>query len=235
MPQPTYLRAICTVPLAAGADPHDPRLWERVFAGWRLDAPRGAGGALTPEVERAVALVVQRDQAEVRSGLLAYATWPQSPARLPALVNTLDGGRFVTVRIFGAHLTEVQDRAEAAVKDMLREPAFAFVPGTRVALAISVDGARVDLTSGLVRAGRGGALRDFYRRNQAALNVTLGVLVLTLLVVVLVTPAAPYTPLGKAYGLAERILSAVLLNVLLLASQFVFFARHRHVIEWERP
>ena len=56
-----------------------------------------------------------------------------------------------------------------------------------------------------------------------------------LLVVVLVTPAAPYTPLGKAYGLAERILSAVLLNVLLLASQFLFFARHRHVIDWARP
>lgn len=238
MPQPTYLRAIWTVPLSVRADPEDPLLWARVLAGWRLGPvqdPTSGDRRLTPEVERALALVVNRDRDEVRSGLLAYATWPHSSERLPALVNTLDGGRFVTLRIFGAHLTEVQARAEAVVSQMLREDAFAVTPGTRVTLAISVDGVRVDLTSGRVRSGRGGVAHDFYRSNQAALNVTLAVLALTLLVVLAVTPAAPYTPLGKAYGLAERILSAVLLNVLLLASQFLYFARHRAVIEWERP
>ena len=82
---------------------------------------------------------------------------------------------------------------------------------------------------------RAGAGRDFYHGHQPALNATLAVLPFTLLVVVLVTPAAFYTPVARAYGLAERIVSAVMLNVLLLASQFLFFARHRRVTEWERP
>lgn len=235
MPQPTYLRSICTVPVAPGANPSDPCLWERVFAGWHLSPVRLPDGRLTEEVERALALVMRPDQSAARAGMLVYAIWPQSGERLPALVNLLDGGKFVTVRIFGAHLTEVQGKVEAITRRMLQEHAFTFSAGIRVALAMSVEGTRIDLTSGRVRAGRGGVGRAFYQANKYALNLTLAVLVLTLLVVLLVTPPAPYTPVGKAYGIAERVLSAVLLNVLLLGSQFLFFARHRSVIEWNRP
>lgn len=235
MPQPTFLRSICTVPVTPGTHLEDQRLWTRVFAGWRLQPVRLPSGTLTEEVERALRLVIGRDQPEARAGALVYAVWPQSGETLSALVNTLDGGHFVTVRVFGKHLTEVQAKAEAVITRMLREAAFRFPPGTRVALAMSVDGTRVDLTSGQVRAGQGGALRGFYTENRYVLNVTLAVLLFTLLVVIFVTPGAAYTPLGKAYGLAERVLSAVLLNTLLLGSQFLFFARHRPVIEWERP
>ncbi len=174
-----------------------------------------------------------RDREEVRAGVLIYATWPQSEEVLPALVNTLDGGRFVTVRVFGSRLAEVQAKTEAITARMLEERAFQFLPGTHVSLAISVDGVRVDLTGGRVQGGAGGTLRHFYESNKYPLNLTLAVLVLTVLVVLLVTPLGPYTPVGKAYGLAERVLSAVLLNTLLLGSQFLFFVRHRPVIAWE--
>ncbi|WP_034384221.1 hypothetical protein [Deinococcus sp. YIM 77859] len=113
MPQPTFLRSICTVPVTPGAHLDDQRLWARVFSGWRARPVRLPNGALTEEVERALRLVIGRDQPEARVGALVYATWPQSGKTLSALVNTLDGGRFITVRVFGEHLTEVQATAEA--------------------------------------------------------------------------------------------------------------------------
>lgn len=233
MPAPTSLRTICTVPLVPGHDLHDPALWERVFQGWQMRWLPGA--APSADVERAVALVKAEDQAQVRRGALVYARWPQADSALPALVNLTDDGQFVTVRVFATYLTEVQRLTEQLTEAMLREAAFDFGPGVRVALAISVGGVRTDLTSGRVQVRRGNALKGFYDANKYALNTTLVVLLLTLLIFVLVTPDSNFTPLGKFYGLAGRILSAVLLNALLLASQFLFFARHRRIIEWERP
>ena len=235
MPSPTYLRTICTVPLSPGSDVQDAALWQRVFAGWQVQPLYDEAGMLSPAAERAVALVRREDQAEARQGALVYALWPQSAVTLSALVNLTDGGQFVTVRVFAAHLTEVQRLAEQLIARMLGEAAFRFVPGVRVALAISVDGVRTDLTSGRVLTRRGGAWSGFYDANKYVLNVTLLVLILTLLIFVLVTPDSDFTPLGKFYGLAGRVLSAVLLNALLLGSQFIFFARHRSVIEWEKP
>ncbi|WP_420596152.1 hypothetical protein [Deinococcus sp.] len=235
MPSPTYLRTICTVPLTPESDAQDASLWQRVFAGWRIQPLRDADGTLSSEVEQAIALVRREDQAEARRGALVYALWPQTGDTLPALVNLTDDGRFITVRVFAVHLTEVQRLSEQLTERLLREPVFNFAPGVRVALAISVDGVRTDLTSGRIRARRGGVLTGFYDANKYVLNVTAAVLIVTLLIFVFVTPSSNFTPLGKFYGLAGRILSAVLLNALLLGSQFLFFARHRSVIEWEKP
>ncbi|GAA3996672.1 hypothetical protein GCM10022631_03820 [Deinococcus rubellus] len=233
MPAPTSLRTICTVPLTPGHNPHDPALWERVFRGWQVRwLPGSEPGA---DVERAVALVKTEDQAQVRRGALVYARWPQADLALPALVNLTDDRQFVTVRVFATYLTEVQRLAEQLTEAMLRESAFDFGPGVRVSLAISVGGVRADLTSGRVQVRHGSALKGFYDTNKYALNTTLVVLISTLLIFVLVTPDGNFTPLDKFYGLMERILSAVLLNSLLLASQFLFFARHRRVIDWEKP
>ncbi len=233
MPEPTSLRTICTVPVTPGHDPRDPALWERVFRGWQVRwLPGTVPGA---DVERAVALVRTEDREQVRQGALVYARWPQADSLLPALVDCSGDGRFVTLRVFAVHLTEVQRLAEQLTEAMLRERAFDFGPGVRVVLAISVGGVRTDLTSGRVQVRRGSALVGFYEANKYALNTTLAVLLLTLLVFVLVTPDSNFTPLGKFYGLMGRILSAVLLNALLLGSQFLFFARHRKVIDWERP
>ena len=216
-----------------GHDPRDPALWARVFRGWQVRWLPGT--VLGADVERAVALVRTEDRAQVRRGALVYARWSQADSLLPALVDCSIDGRFVTLRVFAVHLTEVQRLAEQLTEAMLCERTFDFGPDVRVALAISVGGVRTDLTSGRVRVRRGSALIGFYDANKYALNTTLAVLLLTLLVFVLVTPDSNFTPLGKFYGLMGRILSAVLLNALLLGSQFLFFARHRKVIEWERP
>lgn len=229
-----HLRTICTVPVTAGEHATDPALWARVLAGWRDVPLRRPDGPPSAELAGITGMVRREDQADALLGAVALARWPQADEGVYALVNTLDGGRFVTVRIFAAQLTELQELAAAVTQAMLREPVLSFPPETRVALAITVEGVRRDLTSGRVRPGRGGVLGAFYDANKYVVNVTLAVLAGTLAVVFLVTPAAPYSPLGKAYGLAERVLSAVLLNALLLGSQFLYFLRHRPVIEWQR-
>lgn len=235
MPTATYLRTICTIPVNSSTNVSAMSLWERVFLGWQFRPVHDAAGNLTAAVERAIQLVTREDQPDVRRGALVYALWPQAVGTLPALVNVSSDARFVTVRIFAATLTDVQAMTERVLARMVQDTAFERVEGLRVALAISIDGVRTDLTSGRVNARRGGVLAGFYAANKYVLNITASVLVCTLLVVLLVTPNGVYTPLGKVYGLAERVLSAVLLNFLLLASQFLFFARHHPVIAWERP
>ncbi|TSA84485.1 hypothetical protein FNU79_11000 [Deinococcus detaillensis] len=230
MPSPTYLRSICSVPLTPDADARDPALWARVFTGWQFQEPDNLEA-----LDRVIELIRLSHQAEVRRGLLVYATWPQASGTLPALVNLSADGRFVTLRVFASHLTEVQRRSEQLTEKLLREKAFSLPEEVRVKVAINLDGLATDLTAGRVNVRRGGALRGFYEVNKYALNVTSLVLVVTLLIFLLVTPDSNFTPLGKFYGLSGRILSAVLLNALLLASQFLFFARHRQVIDWETP
>lgn len=230
MPSPTYLRSLCTVPLTPKCDARDPALWAQVFEGWQLQ-PLDDTAALASVVQ----LVRQGDQAEVRRGLLVYATWPQASGPLPALVNLTPDQRFVTLRVFSSHLTEVQRLSEQLTEKLLPEKAFSFPKEVRVKVAINVDGVSTDLTAGRIKVRRGGALGGFYQTNKYVLNVTLAVLIVTLLIFLLVTPDSNFTPLGKFYGLVGRILSAVMLNALLLASQFLFFARHRQVIDWEKP
>lgn len=235
MPAANYLRSICVIPVAPGADLNDQALWERVFTGWRFVPLRNADGTLTAHAEAVVDLVIAHDRAEVRGGALVLVSWPQAGQSLPGLVNTLDGGRFVVVRVFGVHLTEVQERTERLTRRLLRERAFAFSAGTRVTLALSVDGQRTDLTSGRIYLARGGAWHAFYSTNKYAVLLMLVLLVLALAAVLLITPERAYTPLAKVYELSGRVLSAVLFNIVLLGSQFLFFLRRRPVIEWEKP
>lgn len=235
MPAANYLRSICVVPVAPGADLHDHALWERVFSGWRFLPLRHADGSLTEHAQNVIDLVIAHDRAEVRAGALLLLSWPQAGQSLPGLVNTLDDGRFVVVRVFGIHLTEVQERTERLTERLLREKAFAFSAGTRVTLALSVDGVRTNLTSGRIHTSRSGAWQAFYTTNKYALIVMLVLLMLAVSVVLLLTPERPYTPLAKVYDLSGRVLSAVLFNIVLLGSQFLFYLRHRAVIEWEKP
>lgn len=229
MPAPTYLRSRCTIPLTAARDLPDAAVWVRVFAGWQLQ-PLGDGAT-----ERVMALIRRQDQAEVRGGLLIHATWPQAAGLVPALVNLSADQQFVSVRVFASHLTEVQRLSEQLTERMLSERVFSFPLDVRVTVAINVDGVSTDLTAGRVNVRHRGALRGFYEANKYVLNVTLVVLTVTLLIFLLVTPDSNFTPLGKFYGLVGRMLSAVLLNTLLLITQFLFFARHRQVIDWEKP
>lgn len=235
MPAANYLRSICVIPVAPGADLHDQALWQRVFSAWRFVPVRNADGSLSAHAEAVADLVIAHDRAEVRDGALVLVSWPQAGQSLPGLVNTLDGGRFVVVRVFGVHLTEVQERTERLTARLLKERAFAFSAGTRVTLALSVDGVRTDLTSGRIHLSRGGAWHAFYTANKYALLVMLVVMTLALVMVLLITPERAYTPLAKVYDLSGRVLSAVLFNIVLLGSQFLFFLRRRAVIEWEKP
>lgn len=235
MPAANYLRSICVIPVSPGADIHDHALWERVFSGWRFMPLRNADASLTGHAEAVIDLVIAHDRAEVRAGALELLSWPQAGQSLPGLVNTLDGGKFVVVRVFGIHLTEVQDRTERLTGRLLRESAFAFSAGTRVTLALSVDGVRTDLTSGRIHGLRGGAWSGFYAENKYALTVMFVVLMLAVSAVLLITPDRAYTPLAKVYDLSGRVLSAVLFNIVLLGSQFLFYLRHRDVIDWEKP
>ncbi len=235
MPAAHHLRSVCVIPVVPGADLHDQALWERVFSGWRFMPLRTPDGSLTDQAKAVTDLVISDDRAEVRSGALVLVSWPQAGQSFPGLVNTLDGGRFVVVRVFGMHLTEVQERTARLTERLLKERAFAFSGGTRVTLGLNLDGERTELTSGRIRLSRGGAWSGFYQKNKYALIVMLGVFVLALAAVLLLTPDRAYTPLAKVYDLAGRVLSAVLFNIVLLGSQFLFYLRHRDVIEWEKP
>ena len=227
-----FLRSICTFPVQRGHEPRDIELWAQMFEGWYLEYlpedPPSRDAAETLE------LVRQEDRDEAREGALIFARWPQSSHPVLALVNLSRDRRLVTVRIFGEQLTEVQQQAEAVTARMVNEPSLKVGPGTRVNIALDMMGRRIELTSGRVRGRRGGAARNFYEMNKYPLTVTLGVLLAALSFVVLTVPESPYGPTGKLYDLSGRLLSAVMFNSLLLLSQFVYFARHRHVIEWER-
>ena len=232
---PSHLRAILTVPLLGTSDPASADLWARTLPTWTLDAAHGDDGALTPQAERMVGLVSPAEQAQARASVVLLAHYPQSGAPPPLLAHLTPDGRGIKLRIFASDLTELQALTEQVTEGMRRQPSFGVSPETRIIIAIVIDGVRHDLTSGRVRMGQGGIWRAFYEGNKYALNVTLAVLALTLTVVLILTPSAPYSPLGKFYGLNERVLSAVLLNTLLLASQFLYFIRHRRLIAWERP
>ncbi|WP_189643356.1 hypothetical protein [Deinococcus piscis] len=227
-----FLRSICTFPVERGHDPLDIELWAQMFTGWYLEyLPEDPPSQGAAEV---IELVRREDRDEVREGALVFARWPQSSHPVLALVNLSRDRRLVTVRIFGTQLTEVQQQAEAVTARMVNEPGLRVGAGTRVNIALDVNSQRIELTSGRVRGRRGGAARNFYENNKYPLTVTLGVLTLALSFVVLTVPSGPYTAVGKLYDLSGRLLSAVMFNALLLLSQFVYFARHRHVIEWER-
>ncbi|WP_261663693.1 hypothetical protein [Deinococcus sp. Marseille-Q6407] len=227
-----FLRSICTFPVERGHNPLDIELWAQMFEGWYLEyLPEDPP---TRDAAEVIELVRQEDRDEVREGALVFARWPQSTHPVLALVNLSADRRLITVRIFGEQLTEVQQQAEAVTARMVNDPSLKVGPGTRVNIALDVNSQRIELTSGRVRRRRGGAVRNFYANNKYPLNVTLSVLVLALSFVALTTPAGPYTPVGKLYDLSGRLLSAVLFNTLLMLSQFIYFARHRNVIEWER-
>ena len=231
----TYLRAILTVPLLHGTDPHDAGLWARTLPNWTFEAAHALSGELTPGAEQVLALVSPADRLQARAGVVALAHYPQSSEPPPLFVHLTSDGRGVTLRIFSRHLTELQALAERLTGRLSREPAFGVSNETRVIIAIVVEGQRHDLTGGRVTPGRSGTFASFYSANKYVLNATLTLLLFTLAVVLSLHPLGPYTPLGKFYGLNERVLSAVLLNVLLLGSQFLYFARHRQLIAWERP
>jgi hypothetical protein len=231
---PSHLRAILTVPLLEGTDPGSAELWRRTLPTWTLDPAHDTAGALNPTAEQLVRLITPADQAQARESVVVLAHYPQSSAP-PLLGHLSPDGRSLTLRIFASDLTELQTLTEHLTERLRRQPSFGVSSETRIIIAIVVDGVRHDLTGGRVQLGQGGAWRSFYEDNKYALNVTLGVLILTLSVVLALTPPGPYSPLGKFYGLSERVLSAVLLNALLLASQFLYFARHRRLIAWERP
>ncbi|WP_456831160.1 hypothetical protein [Deinococcus sp. UYEF24] len=232
---PSHLRAILTVPLLDGADPNELQLWARTLPTWTLEPAHDAAGKVTPEAQRVIRLVSPVDQAQARAGLLILAHYPQISGHPVLLAHRTVDGRGVTLRVFAHHLTELQALAESVTDSVRAQASFGVSMETRVIIAIVIDGVRHDLTSGRVRMGRGGVFSSFYQGNKYALNVTLAVLLFTLAVVLALTPTGPYTPLGKFYGLSERVLSAVLLSALLLFSQFLYFVRHRRLIAWERP
>lgn len=228
----TFLRSICTFAVQHGHDPNDLELWAEIFSGWYLEyLPDDPASRDAAEV---IELVRQEDREEVRGGAVVFARWPQSTRAVLALVNLSYDRRLVTVRIFGEQLTEVQQQAETITARMVLDPALTVGAGTRVNIALDVNGKRIELTSGRVRGRRGGALRSFYEINKYPLTVTLVVLLLALGYVIVTVPQHQYDTVGKLYDLSGRLLSAVMFNSLLLLSQFVYFARHRQVIEWER-
>ncbi len=57
----------------------------------------------------------------------------------------------------------------------------------------------------------------------------------TLWAVIFLSPTDLHSPLGKFYGICERVLSAAIMNVFLLLGQFYSYRRGRRVVEWEKP
>ncbi len=228
-----FIRSICTFPVTQGAAARSRELWAGIYDGWYLEY-LPAETKHSRDAEELLELVRPEERDEARGGAICFARWPQTSHPLMSLVSLSEDERLVTVRIFGTQLTEVQERAEAVTARMVNDRDLRVSAGTRVNVALDVTGKLIELTSGRVRGRRGGAARLFYQNNKYPLNVTLTVLLVAMTYVIITVPADHYSAQGKLYDLAGRLLSAVMFNFLLLLSQFVYFARHRPVIEWER-
>lgn len=217
----TYLRSITTVHLKDPQQAQQPEFWQVLLPTWTFLPAYDSARQPTPRLREVIDRIQPQAQARALEGLVLLLEDVDRPSPNECLISVHPHEREVTIRIFGRLLAEAE--------------MFVVTPHTRCFIALNVAGERVDLTTGHLIPWRYRVWRGFYQENPYNINITGGVLLVTLLVVLLVSPGELHSPLGKAYGIAERVLTAAMMNAFLLLGQFYVYRRTRRVVEWEKP
>lgn len=231
-----YLRSITTVHLRDPKRAAQPQFWADLLPTWTFLPTHDGSGQLRPRLLEVAGRIQPEAREAALSGLVLLLEDVDRPTPNECLLSVHPEAREVTIRIFGRFLTDVQSTSEWFMNRLLTAgEMFVVTPHTRCFIAMNVAGERLDLTTGHLIPWRHRLWQGFYRENVYNVNITAGVLLLTLLVVLLVSPDAPHSPLGKAYGIAERVLTAAMMNAFLLLGHFYAYRRGRRVVEWEKP
>lgn len=231
----TYLRSITTVHLRDPTRAAQEDFWRALLPTWTF-VPLGAEGADHPRLREVMSRIDPAVRHQAGQGLVMLLEDVDRPAPNECLVTVHPDIAEATIRIFGRFLTDVQSTSEWFLRRLLAaSEMFVVTPHTRCFVVVTIEGRRAELTTGRLVPQRHRLWRGFYRENVYNVNITATVLLLTLAVVLLFTPDQPYSALGKAYGIAERVLSAAIMNAFLLVGLFYLYRRERRVVEWEKP
>lgn len=235
-PHPTFLRSITTVHARHMEVVGQEGFWRELLPTWTFLPVHSPSG----EYSTRMAAVVSRLNEGARQKALAGTTLlledVDRPSPNECLISLNPETNEVAIRIFGRFLTDIQSTSEWFLHRLLdAQEQFVITPHTRCFIALDVQGERTDLTTGRVVPLRHKLWQGFYREHVYNVNITAAVVLLTLWVVLFLTPDAPHSPLGKFYGVCERVLSAALMNVFLLIGQFYSYRKGRRVVEWEKP
>lgn len=233
----TFMRSITTVHLRPGDDAvTGEAFWRELLPTWTFLPVRDAQGEYTLRMRDVIGRLNPTALEKVLDGQVMLLEDVDRPAPNECLLSVNAARHEVSVRIFGRYLTDIQSTSEWFLHRLLdAQQHFLLTPHTRCFIALDIDGRRTDLTTGRVIPLRHKLWQGFYREHLYNVNITAAVVLLTLAVVLLVTPDGTHTPLGKAYGICERVLSAALMNVFLLVGAFYTYRRGRRVVEWEKP
>ncbi|GGL19563.1 hypothetical protein [Deinococcus radiotolerans] len=231
----THLRALITVHTRATAQVQTDTFWRALLPTLTPVPHRTGAGSFTPQMQ-AVAERLNPDlRARALTGHLLLFEDVNRPHPNECLISVHPDTQEVSVRIFGRYLTDLQSTTEWVVHRLLdAQEQLVITPHTRCFVLIDVHGRRSDLITGRVVPPRHRVWAGFYREHRYVVNITAAVTLLTLGVVLFISPAAPHDPLGKFYGVCERVLSAAVMNIFLLIGQFYAYRRNRRVVEWER-
>ncbi|MFC6591399.1 hypothetical protein ACFP81_04815 [Deinococcus lacus] len=230
-----YLRSITTVHLQDPERAMREDFWRELLPTWTFLPAYTAAGGMTPRLLEVAERVHPAMREDALSGFVLLLEDVDRPSPNECLITVHPGTREATIRIFGRFLTDVQSTSEWFMHRLLGDDMFVVTPHTRCFIAMTVQDERIELTTGHLMPQRYRVWRGFYRENIYNVNITLSVLAVTLLTVLLVSPSDLHSPLGKAYGVAERVLTAAMMNAFLLLGQFYAYRRGRRVVEWEKP
>ncbi len=211
--------------------------WRELLLTWSfLPVTLADGGEYTPRMQTVIARLNPEARARALSGMVLLLEDVDRPTPNECLISVDAQTSEVSIRIFGRFLTDIQSTSEWILRQLMTAgQVFIITPHTRCFIALDTGGQRTDLTTGRAMPLRHRLWHGFYQENVYNINVTSMVITLTLMVVLFTSPTEAHSALGKFYGLCERILSAALMNVFLLLSQFYVYRKGRRVLEWEKP
>lgn len=235
-PQPTFLRSITTVHTRHMEQVGQEAFWRELLPTWTFLPVYQPSGEYSPRMQAVILRLNEGARRKALAGTALLLEDVDRPTPNECLISLDPATSEVTIRIFGRFLTDIQSTSEWFLHRLLDvQEHFVITPHTRCFVLLDVQGERTDLTTGRVIPLRHKLWQGFYREHVYSVNITAAVVLLTLGVVLFLTPDAPHSPLGKFYGVCERVLSAALMNVFLLIGQFYSYRRGRRVVEWEKP
>lgn len=235
-PVPTFLRSITTVHTRNVALVQTDDFWREVLPNWTFLSVYTESGEYSERMQGVISRLNPGAKQKALTGHLLLLEDVDRPAPNETLISINPETTEVAIRIFGRYLTDIQSTSEWFLHRLLdAEQQFVITPHTRCFIVLDVHGARTDLTTGRVLPLRHKLWQGFYREHIYNINITSLVLLMTFMVVILISPADIHSPLGKFYGICERVLSAAIMNVFLLMGQFYSYRKSRRVVEWEKP
>lgn len=235
-PIPTFLRSMTTVHVRDMPLVQTEAFWRELLPTLTFLPHTTATGEFTERMQA----VAERLNPDLRARVLSAPHFLlediDRPSPNECLISIHPDTNEVGIRIFGRYLTDIQSTSEWFIHRLLDAGEhFVITPHTRCFVLLDVHGERTDLTTGHVIPLRHRLWRGFYREHVYSINITVTVVLVTLAVVLGLSPETPHSPLGKFYGICERVLSAAIMNVFLLIGQFYGYRKGRRVVEWEKP